>query len=128
LRHFVPLLAAVGFLVAGVPTQAGAAFPGSNGRIAYELQAILHWVSPDGTAAGGLGGDGANDYGPAWSADGKSYVYETSIDGQTDIYSETTSGTKKRLTVNASGINNAEPTWSPDCKRVAYNRTSGSST
>jgi hypothetical protein len=107
---------------------ANAAFPGENGRIAFERHSTTSGISvttlaPDGTGASTLlGGAGS----PAWSPDGAKVALQTSRP------------TIHVINADGSGLVNVgpppedpeptfprfvdNPTWSPDGTRIAYEK------
>src|SRR5438876_10930477 len=80
LRRLVSATLGAGLLVAsGVPVPAHAAFPGSNGRLAFQrespagdhTQADVYTIRPDGSGLERLTATAdQNEFGPAWNAAG----------------------------------------------------------
>lgn len=92
-----------------------AAFPGVNGRIAWDrdLQTILT-IEPDGTHKRVLT-DGQN---PTWSPDGEQIAFDRRVHGVATIYVMNADGTGlQRLT---RGRESYQPTWSPDGEHLAF--------
>lgn len=122
------LLSAVALLLwLAVPTTAHAAFPGGNGRIAFERpnkadDFDLVSVSPSGRAERSLGvGDGV-----AYSADGQRIAFAARPSDHSDqgpddesasIY-VASDGSARRL-VTTNGFN---PDWSPDGRSLVFER------
>ncbi len=56
---------------------------------------------------------------PKWSPDGRTLVFESTLDGRYSVYTIRADGTGlTRLTVNE--FNNEQPTWSPDGTHIAF--------
>jgi TolB protein len=143
-RPLHPLLAGAGALLAAglLAAPAQAAFPGKNGKIAFEreafpvraTQSLGYWgdsdlftMDPDGSAQAPLvaddqGGVGAAD--PAVSPDGKQVAYVRSgLDEEIGPYSRVhvvgIDGTSDRQAVPGDDHAGA-PAWSPDGTRLVY--------
>ena len=101
-----------------------AAFPGSNGRIAFAGHpgGGIHTANPDGSGVQQLTTDGS---GPAWSPDGSKLAFNSTVDGNQKIYVITADGTlRTQLTFN-TGSNWTAPTWSPDGSKIAFQNAGG---
>jgi Tol biopolymer transport system component len=138
-RAFLALvLAAVAAgLIAPMGAKPGkAAFPGANGKIAFassrttgagvnnpEGDAEIFTMNPDGTGLEQLTDNDANDYDPAWSAQGNTIAFVSQRDNQNEeIYMMDADGdAPTRLTSNAA--NDTKPTFSPDGSRIAFTST-----
>ena len=123
-----------GSLAAGVGP-ALAAFPGANGKIAYEhyVPAVddtdIWTMSPNGRHQVNLTNDpSAPQWSPKWSADGRRIVFTsnraTAADpapGDLEIFVMDADGSHKRqLTFNS--FDDLDPAWSPDGHRVVFDR------
>jgi TolB protein len=100
-----------------------AAFPGSNGRIAFEQGGSLATINPDGTGFQTLPithGDFFGDYAPRFSPDGRHIAFASYRDGpDPEIYFMRLDGSDLvRLTDNAS-VDYA-PEWSPDGTKIVF--------
>jgi hypothetical protein len=135
MKRAVLIALAMGFLVAGLPAPASAAFPGHNGRLAVAID------DKDIPASGDIWTvtstevlkflDGDPDYGePAWSPDGT----RMALAGRTcpgtfcdpsDIYVISADGTGLTQLTHGAG-NDVSPAWSPDGERIAFIRTADS--
>lgn len=116
-------------LVVGTATeadQADAAFPGKNGKIAFQRSGEIYTMNPDGSDQTNLTNQGAADQGAMWSSDGKKIAFASSKDGDLEIYVMNMDGTSK-ANVTKNGSIDDFPAWSPDGNRVAFhtNRDSG---
>jgi TolB protein len=107
-----------------------AAFPGTNGKIAFStgrdanvaapFNFELYTINPDGTVPTRLTNDPAFDYGPAWSPDGAKIAFTTDRGtGIEDVYVMNADGTgPANLTNNAAS--DLAPAWSPDGTKIAF--------
>jgi Tol biopolymer transport system component len=115
------LAGTVAALVLGA-APAAAAFPGANGRIAYDGDQSLGTINA-------VGGDrkplisqaGVEFAAPAWSPDGQRLAFSTNRDtgASFEVYVAPASGASMtRLTNNAA--DDDAPTWSPDGSKIAF--------
>jgi dipeptidyl aminopeptidase/acylaminoacyl peptidase len=125
---YLPVMIAVAAAVAclgallAVSQKAEAAFPGKNGRIAYQgSDHVIYTINPDGGGKTKVT-EGSD---PSFSADGKKIAY-TGWDGNdSEIYTIMATGGKPfQVTDNATNDN--DPSWSPDGKRITYTHYSDS--
>lgn len=92
-----------------LPATAGAAFPGTNGPIAFDRGGSIL------TAAGTTLANSGYDFAPKVSPDGSKVVYYVNR----DIWVMDADGSdQKQLTTN--GLFNRDPDWSPDGKTIVY--------
>jgi TolB protein len=124
LTLLLTMLLTTALVMAVVAPAAEAAFPGRNGRIAYEQYLPstdsfeLRTMKADGT---GVKTVARRAFEPAYSPDGKHIAYVRLVRGQPQIFTMRADGSaKKQLTDLARGAD--EPTWSPNGKRIAYVR------
>ena len=123
---FSPRVAAVTATLAltlGAAAQpATAAFPGGNGRIAYQGYQSLGTVNAQGGDRQPLVPDGMSGHvypGPQWSPDGTKVAFSSNRDGNFEVYVVNANGSGLvNLTKNAA--DDSSPAWSPDGRRIAF--------
>jgi dipeptidyl aminopeptidase/acylaminoacyl peptidase len=100
-----------------VPERAGAAFPGSNGRIAFYSQGDVWSTGPDGTAPTRLTTNINTEGDPAVSPDGSRIAYEF-LRG---IWVMNADGSAKKMLTSGT-LTDENPAWSADGQKVAFSR------
>jgi TolB protein len=115
----LPAIAAVFALVA-LPAGAGAAYPGANGKLAYEKDvavtgAEIHVMNQDGTGDVNLGPGDA----PSWSPDGSEIA--SNYGGVLWVMNADGSNRHQIVGLNANGEVRF-PTWSPTGDKLAFER------
>ena len=129
MRRLIVLGTAAGITLLGLVTVGGpatAAFPGSNGRIAFSTdfssRPQIFTVRPGGTDLRQLThvakGHAASS--PEWSPDGTKILF--TIDNQ--IWVMNADGSKQRQLTQGAGIQSQAPSWSPDAARIVFSRCS----
>jgi Tol biopolymer transport system component len=128
-----PALAVV--FVAGLFAAAPAlgAFPGENGKIAFDSDrhggdGDIWTMDPDGRHLVNLTAKSkANDIAPNWRADGRRIAFQsnrvtaTNPEGDFEIFIMKADGSHQRqITFNA--LDDERPAWSPDGRRIAFTR------
>ena len=130
-RRLAPaLMLAVSVLLVTAAT-AGAAFPGQNGKIAFQTNRDgnfeVYAMEPDGSELTNLTNNAASDSLPAWSADGQRIAFTSTRDGDAEIYVMDADGSgPTRLTNNAAP--DFDPAWSPDGQQIAFLRAIATAT
>jgi Tol biopolymer transport system component len=112
---------------------AEAAFPGTNGKIAFSVNRDgdpeIFAMNPDGTGLEQLTDNSKTDWYPAWSADGSWMAYTSYPEFEAEIYMRSCCGggfvQTLRLTKNTAS--DIEPTFNPDRTKIAFvsNRDGG---
>lgn len=117
---------AIAFIVAlAFPHPASAAFPGQNGKIAFEgryLGGRIYTVRPNGERKQRIAGKESAS--PVFSADGRRIVFERFRHGSSDLYRMRADGSHKvRLTHSAADENGAS--FSPSGRKIVFARRRG---
>jgi len=126
------LLTALALLALAAPARA--AFPGTNGRIAYDdhtdpnqvdaSASSIHTVNSDGSLDLPISPAGVYDTDAAWSPDGTKIAFMNRANTSgfpTSIWVMNADGTGRTKLTNDT--NDREPVWSPDAKRIAFSST-----
>ncbi len=121
----------------GFSGRAEAAFPGANGKIAYNdwdtstnhYEGDIYVVNPDGTGRTNLTNAVYSEFNtePAWSADGTriAFVHRSAEPYATkQIYVMNADGSGK-TNLSQNSVDNANPTWSPDGTKIAFISSGG---
>jgi TolB protein len=116
LRRVSGVLAAVScaiLLVVLAPPSALAAYPGTNGRVAFVRNGNIFTVRSDGTGVRRLTTDSRN-FAPRWSPDGQQVAFQHAG----ELWAMRADGTGKHRVVQ--GLKAGRPTWSPDGLTLAF--------
>jgi len=114
-----PLMVAliVGAVILATPAIAIGAYPGSNGRIAFEQGGVIYSIRQDGSDRRQLTTN-TSSHSPRWSPDGRLIAFNRAG----DIWvMQADGGAAHRITSGAASDIN--PSWSPDGARVVFSRT-----
>jgi Tol biopolymer transport system component len=104
---------------------ADAAFPGQNGRIAYDDVGNIHTVNPDGTGHAQLTSTTGSHWGPEWSPDGQRIAFTSDRDGLGyQIYVMNADGSGQTRLTDPPGAS-ASPAWSPDGQNLVFGKSDG---
>ena len=113
------MLAATSLALSLGAQHAAASFPGANGRIAFTDGTGIWTMNPDGTGKVQLTASG--DFAPRWSPDGSMIVFESTRDGNREIYRMNADGTAQTRLTTDPGLDSS-PDWSPDGTRIVFAR------
>lgn len=118
-RRLRAVSALAAFTLAGltVPVAAHAAFPGQNGKIAFEQGNQIFVMNGDGSGAEAVTTGAAAKRDPAFSADGRLIAYSS----DRNIYVANADGTNARA-VTTAGANDQGPAFAPDGRKVVFSR------
>lgn len=137
------LVIAFGVVALAAPDTALGAFPGADGRIAFDRNGGLAILNPAGTSSLVTGCYGGGDFQiscePAWSPDGSYIAYGKQVgeddEGSAcdaDVFKLNPSGGGEfDLTSNGTGFcgpDDNQAAWSPDGAQIVYRGTVGSTT
>lgn len=122
-RAVTSSVAACLLLAAMAAAPAHGAFPGTNGKLAFQSQRTdnseIYSVNPDGTGLAQLTFNSSHDSSPVWSPDGSAIAFWRDELGNAEIYAMNADGTGERNLTNSAGSDYA-PAWSPDGSKVAF--------
>jgi TolB protein len=131
-RTLMSLASAILIATAGAVAQpARAAFPGPNGRIAFDSARSggtqnIFTVRPDGSDVRQLTfftADQGSAFWPAWSPDGRSIAFERGSAGPTRVFLMNADGSGQHLLFSEdAGLDDLRPSFSPDGSRVVFSR------
>lgn len=112
--RFPALLALVGMaVILATASPAEAAFPGSNGQLAFDSSGNIYTVNPDGTSLMQLTSDGQS-VAPAWSPNGGRIAFSR----RGFIFVMTQQGRWPRKVTRLG--HSSQPAWSPNGKQIAF--------
>jgi Tol biopolymer transport system component len=108
------------------PATSQAAFPGANGKIAFQSfrdgNNEIYTMNADGSSQTRLTNNTASDTDPAWSPDGTKIAFATDRDRSNftyEVYTMNADGSgQTRLT--GDSLNDQSPAWSPDGTKIAF--------
>jgi Tol biopolymer transport system component len=113
------LLAAAGILVVSGPVEA--AFPGTNGKIAFvsdrDGNEEIYTMNPDGSGQTRLSTNAARDAEPAWSPNGRKIAFVSTRTGSAQIHTMNADGSGVRRLGGGSS-----PAWSPGGTQLVFER------
>lgn len=99
----------------------------TNGLIAFDRfggdDTDLWSIQPNGDGPENIQDNTTDDADPAWSPDGTQIAFNTSRDGNWEIYLQNADGSQQRLTYDER--QNLSPAWSPDGNKIAFSSYDG---
>lgn len=127
MRRLLIGLATAGLFALGLPaTTAQASYPGGNGLIAFTDFAAggqIFTIRSDGTGRRQLTHFDAPAGSPSWSADGRRIIFNSFTDRGSRLFVMNADGSHlRRIGGGTPGLEDFEPTYSPDMTRIAYSR------
>jgi Tol biopolymer transport system component len=125
----------------GWPPPSAAAYPGHTSLIVFESSRTtgpgvnnpegdgeIFTMKPDGSDVRQLTHNHADDFRPAWSADGMKIAFVSRRDGYWAIYKMSANG-KHQTRLTGKGLDGADfPDWSPDGERIVFSKNENSHT
>jgi Tol biopolymer transport system component len=72
-------------------------------------------------------GTGEGAFAAAFAPEGRRIAFTADFDGDSDIYVVRINGTGLRK-VTSTSVDDSSPSWSPDGRRIVFDRTEGNST
>jgi Tol biopolymer transport system component len=122
------VLSGVALLAAVTDRSALAAFPGENGRIAFDSNRDgdfeIFRMNADGSQERRLTNNDDTDYGAAFSPNGKRIAFYSDRDGNGEIYLMRADGTKEH-NVSKNDAQDNEPFFTPSGKRIVFQSDRG---
>jgi Tol biopolymer transport system component len=119
----------VGATIAVLAPSALAAFPGTNGRIAFSRDinsGDIFTMAANGTDQSQLTSSAAVDQMPSYSPDGTQIAFARNAGGTWSIVVMDTDGTDQATVVpGAAGVTLSDPSFSPDGTQIAFGRSAG---
>jgi Tol biopolymer transport system component len=116
IRHAIAVLL-LGAAVLATPGVAVAAYPGANGRIAFEQGGVIYSIRPDGSDRLQLTTD-THSHSPRWSPNGRRIAFHRAG----DIWIMRADGSAAHR-ITSGSANDINPSWSPDGSRLVFSRT-----
>lgn len=117
------LVALVAVLLLWGARPAEAAFPGSNGAIAYVNAGFqVFRMSPDGYPQTQLSNTAGSNFSPYWSANGQKIVFVNSELGNAEVYWMNSDGSGEQNLTNDPANIDSMPVFFPDHHKIAFTR------
>jgi Tol biopolymer transport system component len=103
-----------------LPAPAHAAFPGKNGKIAFNINFQINTINPDGTGQTRLTNGPTYATRATWSPDGTKIAFASGPVGpNSDIYTMNADGTTQTQLTTNPGFD-IDPAWSPDGTKISF--------
>jgi dipeptidyl aminopeptidase/acylaminoacyl peptidase len=118
----VIVAAAAATMLLAVAGPAAAAFPGQNGKIAFDGNYEVYVMNADGSGQQNLTRSPGVDVNPAFSPDGSKIAFASYRDGNYEIYVMNADGSDQRRLTGVPGFD-LYPAFSPDGSKIAFAST-----
>jgi Ca2+-binding RTX toxin-like protein len=103
---------------------AAAAFPGTDGKIAFVRfvggQREIFVMNVDGSNPHSITSNPAEDIDPAWSPNGRLIAFSSNRSGDFAIYTMRADGTHVTKITPDNPLGDTQPSWAPDATMIAY--------
>jgi TolB protein len=117
IRKIVVALIGTALVVSLAATPAEAAYPGSNGKIAFVRGSDIWTSFSDGSAQANLTNNAQIEDDPAWSPDGAQIAFTRYNDG---VWVMDANGANQHRVVAFPGVPGDGPSWSPDQTKISF--------
>ncbi len=132
MQRVLALLAPLVAAVIGLSGPAGAASPGSNGKIVFSSSRDgnfeLYSANMDGSGQTRLTNTPQDEFEPSWSPDGRRIAYSlcpaAGTAGTCDVEVMAADGSNQTDLTNAPLTTETDPGWSPDGKQIVFRKDS----
>ena len=138
MRRAVVVAISIAALLAFAAAASQAAYPGANGKIAFMGDGgggyDIYTINPDGTGLTDVTPDPHADYWPRWSPDGTKIAFARELAGGSqggtnfELFVMNADGRDLTRVTNTPDAWEAFPSWSPDGKRLVFQRYPGGQT
>lgn len=114
------LVAGLALVALAWPATADAAYPGTNGKLAFAREGQIWAMNADGTGAVQLTHDTEPSSEPEWSPDGARILYTRGTGEQREQRAVNADGSQDAHVYGPEGDGVYSPTWSPGGNQIAF--------